>query len=188
MSVLPPNVEWLNTIGVLPKMIENALQYLGVREVKGAASNPVIMDMAKGLGVSDIYTNDDMAWCAVFVNHIIRISGKPIDLNPPDRYDLIRALKTAPLFDDVLPFDQWKLGDIIILKRKEGGHVFFPIAATENGKGIIGLGGNQSNMVTFSEFDVTRIVAVKRYYKTAMPASAKQYVMSSTGMMSTNEA
>ncbi len=182
---LPSNYQWLYKIGILPKLISSALQYLGIREVPGVANNPVIMDMAKGLGVSNIYINDDQSWCAVFINHLIRITGKPIDLNPHDKYDLLRAKKTASLFHDV-SIREWKLGDIMILKREGGGHVFLPIAKTPTG--IIGLGGNQSNMVKFSEFNEDRVIAVKRFYRTQAPESAKQYQMDSSGEISVNEA
>lgn len=183
---LPEKFEWLNTIGTLPKLVSSALQYLGVKEIPGVKNNPVIMEMAKGLGVDDIYTNDDMSWCAVFINHLIRINGKPINLSPKDKYDLLRALKTADLFNDV-PIDDWKLGDIMTLKRTGGGHVFLPISKTDKNT-IWGCGGNQSNSVSFSEFDMNRVVAVKRYYSVAPPESAKQYTMSSSGQLSTNEA
>lgn len=184
--MLPTKYQWLETIGTLPKLVTAALQYLGVAEIPGAKSNPVIMDMAKGLGVDDIYTNDDQSWCAVFINHLLRITGKPINLHPHDRYDLLRALRTADLFTNINKKD-WKLGDVIILKRDGGGHVFIAIAQTPNGN-IIGIGGNQGNKVSFSEFSQDRIIAVKRHYSTAAPASAKQYTMDSTGQLSTNEA
>lgn len=187
MPALPKKFEWLSEIGVLPKLISTALQYLGIKEFPGVDNNPVIMEMAKGLGVDGIYTDDSLqAWCAVFINHCIRITGKPINLHPADLYDLLRALKVANEFHDV-PIDEWKLGDVMRIKRKGGGHTFFPIAKT-NKKTIWGLGGNQSNMVTFSEFDESRIEAVKRYYSIAAPQSAKQYTMDSSGKLSTNEA
>ncbi len=182
---LPTKYKWIETVGLLPKLVSSALQYLGLKEIPGVDNNPVIMDMAKGLGVSDIYTNDDQSWCAVFINHLIRISGKPIDLHPADRYDLLRALKTAPLFN-IIPKKEWVFGDIVKIKRPGGGHVFIAIAKTP--KGIVGLGGNQSNSVTFSEFDEDRIVEVRRYYETEAPPSAKQYKMDSTGSLSVNEA
>lgn len=184
--LLPSKYQWLNTIGPLPKMISAALQYLGVKEIPGAASNPVILDMAKGLGVDDIYVSDSQSWCALFINHIIRITSKPIDLHPHDKYDLLRAKQTANLFNDI-PKEDWRLGDIMIIKRDGGGHVFFPIAKTDKNT-IIGLGGNQSNSVTFSEFDANRVIGVKRFYAIGPPDSAKQYIMNSTGELSVNEA
>lgn len=185
--ILPPRFEFLNDIGVLPKLVSTALQYLGVKEFPGSANNPVIMDMAKGLGVDDIYTSDSLqAWCAVFANHCIRVAGKPINLSPDDKYDLLRALKTADNFP-VIPKDEWKLGDVIRLKRKGGGHVFFAIAQSEANT-IWGLGGNQGNEVCFAEFDPKRIESVRRYYSIAPPESAKRYIVTSSGKVSVNEA
>lgn len=184
--MLPEKYKWLETIGTLPKIVSAALQYIGVKEIPGTKNNPVIMDMAKGLNIDDIYTNDDMAWCAVFVNHLLRISGKPIDQHPKDKYDFVRALKTAPLkYYEEIPLNEAKLGDIILLQRKGGGHVTILIAFA--GNNIIGLGGNQSNSVTFSEFDASRIVGIRRFYKTGIPASAKRYEISSSGTLSTDE-
>ncbi len=183
---LPEKYKWLHEIGTLPKLVSAALQYLGVAEIPGVNSNPVIMDMAKGLGVSDIYTNDDLSWCAIFINHLLRITGKPINLHPHDRYDLLRAMRTADLFTNINKAD-WILGDVIILKREGGGHVFIAIAKTPNGN-IIGIGGNQGNKVSFAEFSQDRIIAVKRHYSVAPPESAKQYIVDSSGQLSTNEA
>lgn len=183
--MIPKELKFIENIGVLPKIVSAGMQYLGVKEIPGVKNNPVIMDMAAGLGVSKIYTNDDQSWCAVFINHLIRITGKPIDLNPKDKYDLLRARRTATLWNNI-DADNWALGDIVIIKREGGGHVFLPIAETPN-KTIWGLGGNQSNMVKFSEFAKSRILAVKRFYKVAPPESAKQYFVNSAGELSVNE-
>ena len=176
---------WLETIGALPKMVESAIQYLGIKEIPGKANNPVIMDMAKGLGVADIYTNDDIAWCAVFINHLIRINGKPMVDIKGDRGNLLRARWLAN-WGNPVEREQEKLGDVIVLKRDGGGHVCLWIAATP--KGFLGIGGNQGNKVSFSEFDTNRIIASRNYYATAAPASAKLYIIDSTGNLSTNEA
>lgn len=183
--MLPEKFAWLSAIGVLPKLVTEAIKFLGVSEIKGDANNPVIMNMAKGLGVDKIYTSDDrQAWCAVFINHLLRITGKPIDLNPKDKYDLLRALKTASKFL-VIPYSEVRLGDVVLIKRAGGGHVTLFIAKTKTG--FFGLGGNQGNKVTFSEFDDNRVFEVRRFYATGLPASAKKYEMDSSGQMSTNE-
>lgn len=183
---LSPQFQWINAIDVLPKMVAAGLQYLGVQEIKGVANNPVIMDMARSIGCASIYTSDDkQAWCAVFINHLIRITGKPINLYPKDKYDLLRAKKAASLFP-IVPTEQWRFGDVVIIRRDEGGHVFLAIADTAEDT-IFGLGGNQSNRVCIAEFEKSRIIHVKRFYHTAIPASAKQYRVNSTGSLSVNE-
>lgn len=185
--MLPDKFKWLDDIGVLPKILSAALQYIGIKEIPGAKNNPVIMDMAKGLGVEKIYTSDEVSWCALFVNHLLRITGKPINLKPKDKYDLLRALKTANLPEyEIVPEGQERCGDIVIMKRDGGGHNTIWIAETPNNR-FAGFGGNQGNSATFSEFDRDRIEKVVRYYKTGMPASAKHYTMDGLGKLSTNE-
>lgn len=184
--MLPSNIQWLETIGTLPKLVSAALQYLGVKEIKGTANNPVIMDMAKGIGVDKIYTNDDMSWCAVFINHLIRITGKPLVDTQGDLYNLLRA-KWLMKWGYAVPKTDAKLGDIVVIDREGGGHVFVLLGFTKDGNPV-GIGGNQSNQVSVAEFNKDRIIAVRRYYATAAPESAKKYIIDSTGHVSTNEA
>ena len=144
------------------------------------------MDMAKGLGIDSIYTSDDtQAWCALFINHLIRISGKPMLDIKGDKYNYLRARYMANWGNPVERGEE-KLGDVIILKREGGGHTGLFIASTD--KGIILLGGNQGSAVSFSEFDDNRIIAARNYYSIAPPDSAKLYTIDSTGKLSTNEA
>lgn len=184
--ILPTQVKFLETIGILPKMIAAALQYLGVKEIPGAASNPVILDMAKGLGISRIYTNDDTSWCALFVNHIMRIVGKPQVNYKNDKYNLLRAKFLLNWGNEINP-ENALLGDVVIIDRPGGGHVFLLIGFTKDGN-LIGIGGNQGNKVSIAEFDKDRVLGVRRYYATGIPASAKKYTLDSEGIVSTNEA
>lgn len=184
--MLPEKYKWLDTIGVLPKLLSTALQYLGIREIPGSQSNPVIIEMAKGLGLQSIYRNDDTEWCALFINHLIRITDKPpVDLKG-DKYNLLRARWLANWGVGVRRGDE-RLGDVVVLSRDMGGHVFILIAKTKTGN-FVGIGGNQSNSVTIAEFAKERVIAVRRYYSTGVPVSAKQYVVGSNGVISTNEA
>lgn len=183
--MLPDNFKWVEDIGTLPKMLEIGLQYIGVKEVKGLSNNPIIMDMARNIGVSDIYTADETAWCALFINHLIRLSGKPLLDTKGDKYNLLRA-KALITWGYSVPLSQAKLGDVVIINRDGGGHVFLLIAFTKSGN-LIGLGGNQSNMVSIAEFDKDRVIAVRRYYAIMPPDSVKRYVVNSTGQLSTNE-
>lgn len=184
--MIPEKYKWLNTIGTLPKLVSAALQYLGVKEIPGQKSNPVIMEMARGLGVSSIYTNDDMSWCAVFINHLIKITGKPIVDYKNDKYNLLRA-RYLLNWGHPVDKDDIRLGDVVIIERPGGGHVFILLAIAKNGN-LIGIGGNQGNQVSIAEFDIDRVLGVRRYYATGIPESAKKYIVDSSGVVSTNEA
>lgn len=103
-----------------------------------------------------------------------------------DKYNLLRA-KYMLNWGNPVPVKDMKLGDVGVLSREGGGHVFIVIGKTPNGN-VIGLGGNQGNAVTFAEFDSKRLLGIRRLYKTPMPESAKLYIVSSEGKLSSNEA
>ena len=183
---LPLKYKWLDTIGVLPKLVTAALQYLGIREIPGKQSNPVIMDMAKGLGIANIYTNDDTAWCGLFMSHLFRITGKPELDYGIDKFQILIA-NAYKSWGKPVSKEDMRLGDVVILERPGGGHVFILLGISPTGNPI-GIGGNQGNSVSIAEFDKDRIVGVRRYYSQSMPASAKTYKINSEGGISTNEA
>lgn len=185
--MLPQKYQWLRTIGPLPKIVEAALKDLGVAEIKGSANNPRIMQMAKNLGIADIYTSDDkQAWCALACNNWIFEAGKPMVDTKKDKYNLLRA-KYLLNWGVPVPKTDFKIGDIIVLDRDGGGHVIVALARTATGNPI-GIGGNQGNTTSIAEFDKERIEGVRRLYRTQPPASVKEYIVSSDGKLSTNEA
>ena len=183
--MLPDKYKFLETIGVLPKITAASLQLLGIKEVPGKGSNPLIMAMAKALGIDDIYTDDDMSWCAVDANYVNLIAGKPMVDVKGDRYNLMRAKWLLHWGNPVTTGDE-RLGDWLIIDRPGGGHVTQYIA--ESGSTFHGLGGNQSNQHGFSEIAKARVIGVRRYYATAMPESAKKYIIDTSGRLSSNEA
>lgn len=179
---LPEKHKWLNTVGPLPRMIQNALRYLGQKEIPGPQSNTVIMNMAKEMQVHNIYTNDDISWCALFQSYICKISNKPM---PYKAYQVLRAASFTTWGNKVEKGDE-KLGDILVFKRPGGNHVGMYIA--ESDKTFFVLGGNQSNAVTITEITKGRLIACRRYYAIGPPASVKKYRMAASGKVSTNEA
>jgi uncharacterized protein (TIGR02594 family) len=183
--MLPAPYTYLDTIGTLPKMIASAIQYLGIREVPGKGSNPVIMNMAEGLGLKGIYTDDDMSWCAVFIGHLCKVAGKPLPDTKGDKYNLMRAFSYTWWGSEVTKKDAM-LGDVIVKKRKGGFHVCLYVGESTNTFHVIG--GNQSNSVTFAEIKKSEVIAVRRLYAIAPPASVKKYIISSTGVVGGNEA
>jgi uncharacterized protein (TIGR02594 family) len=186
--VLPKKYSFLNDIGVLPQIVAATLQYLGVKEYPTKSkNNPVIMGMAKTLDVDDIYVNDEISWCALFMCFIMWLCKKPMKFL---KYDILRAASFKSWGNEVERGDE-RLGDVCVFSRPGGNHVAILIAVTKvNGKitTVHVLGGNQSNAVTFSEIAYERMTHCRRFYATAAPASAKQYVIGTNGVLSTNEA
>ncbi|WP_276131831.1 TIGR02594 family protein [Polluticoccus soli] len=178
--MLPAKYSFMEQVGALPKLIVASLNYIGLKEYPGASSNnPVIMNMAKDLGVSNIYKNDEMAWCALYMSHLCKITDKPM---PFTGYDILRA-KSFEHWGNTSP--KPSLGDVLVFKRPAGSHVGLYVA--ESNKTFFVLGGNQSNSVSFTEIDKSRLTAARRFYATAPPASVKQYIITSSGVVSRDE-
>lgn len=191
---LPKNFEWIGDIlETSPKMIVEGLNLLGVAEIKGQKSNPVILGFAKEIGVDDIYKNDDTSWCALSHNYIALKSGKPI-YGYKDKYDLLRALAFGKNGVEINK-DEWVVvknseaayGDSLLFKRPGGGHIGLYIG--ESKTHYIVMGGNQNNMYSFTRIAKERLVAVRRPKYKATPASVKKYFLDNSGLpATTNEA
>lgn len=189
---LPTNFQWIETIGVLPKMVQEGIKLLGVKEIPGSASNPEILKMAAEIGVSSIYKNDDTSWCAVAHNAIAKRAGKTVTY--VDKYDFLRALafeKQGTQFNvgdwEVMDRKAGMFGDTLIFVRPGGGHIGIYIG--ESLTHFVVMGGNQSNMYSFTRIAKERLHGVRRPRYTVIPESVKKYVLSVTGVpVTTNEA
>jgi uncharacterized protein (TIGR02594 family) len=175
---------WLTQIPVLPKMVAEGLKLLtqDTKEIVGEKDNPVIMQLVKEAGVTDIYTHDDtMPWCAVAHTAIALRAGKDVSFKS---YDRLRAksygnwglAQTVPM-----------LGDTLVFIRPEGHHVGMYIA--EDATAFHVMGGNQGNQYSITRIGKDRLSAVRRpVYKTGQPDSVKAVAVSATGVVSSNEA
>lgn len=182
---LPEKYSWLNSLTPLPKLVAAALQYLGIKEIPGIKSNPVIMNMAKEIGVDDIYKNDDTSWCALFMCYLCMICGKPLPDIDGDKYNKLRAawfLNYGHKVED----GQAMLGDVLVFERPGGNHVGLYIA--ESASTYFVLGGNQSNAVTITEIKKDRLRQARRFYHISAPVTVKKYFMNASGLTSKNEA
>jgi len=179
------NYKFLDNVGPLPKLVATALQYLGIKEIPGAKSNPIILNMAQQLGIGEIYKNDDTSWCGLFMSFLFKITNKPFPDLKGDAFNYLRAAWFIGYGDPVKRGEEM-LGDVLIFKREGGHHVGLYIAESEDTFHV--LGGNQSNAVTISEIKKTRLASARRLYRTGVPTSVKKYYEDSTGKISTNEA
>lgn len=181
--MLAKKYAFLESIGPLPKMVETGLNYLGIKEYPGTGSNNrAIMQMAQELGIANIYKNDEVAWCGLFVAYVMKVSGKPMTFTG---YEILRAASFADWGKPVARGEE-KLGDILVFKRPGGNHVGIYIAESDTTFHV--LGGNQSNAVTITEIAKNRLFASRRFYAIGAPESAKKYTINSSGEVSTNEA
>lgn len=132
----------------LPMWIDHALRHEGLKEIPGKAHNPTILKWLTQLKAW--WKEDETPWCGTFIAHCLRESGLPI---PQHWY---RA-KAYGEFGTPCPRTDIPFGAICVKSRQGGGHVFFAVAKSPDGKIIYGLGGNQRNMVNITAFNISDI-------------------------------
>lgn len=174
----PPEFDWLDKVGPLPRMVAEALKLYGTHEGVGSVDNPTILAWAKEVGLEKVYTHDSIPWCGLFMALIAKRSGKPSATSP------LWALSWANWGN---PGGQPRLGDVLVFKRLGGGHVGLYVG--EGKTNFYVLGGNEGDRVNIVPISKDRLYAVRRYYAVGMPESAKPYLLDYRGMpLSTDEA
>lgn len=173
----PDKYEWLSEIGTLPKIVQEALKLHGTVEVPGKKSNPKILAWAKEVDLEDVYSDDDIPWCGLFMAVVVSRSGRePVD----------KPLWARNWAKFGVHADYASLGDILVFSRNGGGHVGIYICEDDDRYYV--LGGNQSNAVTIAPIKKERCVAVVRPVYKNRPASSRPFFRSIGGKVSTNEA
>ena len=140
-----------------------AHKLLGLKEVDGATSNPMILAMLQ-LDASWV-TDDETPWCSAMMNFCCWLADAW-----RSRSLAARSWLLAP---NSIPLAEATVGDIIILSRGTGkqpdasviqapGHVGFYMGLSEDGSSVMVLGGNQGNTVSIAPFPKTRVLGVRR--------------------------
>ena len=170
---------------ILPRHMQIAYDLIGTKEIIGTQHSPIIMHWAKELGLDKIYTNDELAWCGLFFAYVMAKAGRRVVLPGNDRYDYLRALKYQDVVNVVeVPEGQECVGDILIFKRPEGGHIGFCASMSADTYNV--LGGNQGNQVSLTNIIKSRCVKrLRPIYITYQPYAA---IKAAVGGESSNEA
>ena len=189
--MLPAQYRWLEAESG-PRMIAEALKEFGTVEAPGEADNPKIIGWqaeleAAGLGrvYAGVYRHDAIPWCGLFtaiVAHRANIDRRS-ERNPPRLY--LSALEWAA-FGTSVPKGAAALGDVLVFKRKGGGHVGLYVGHDASAFHV--LGGNQSDRVSISRLSRNRLVAVRRPVYRAQPANVRPIPLAASGSLSVNEA
>lgn len=143
---------------------EIAERFVGIEEVPGMESNPMILAMLKLDG--DWPEDDSVPWCSAFLNWVCWLLRLP-------RSKSYRARSWLNVGQAIDVLDAEPGFDIVILKRGSGdqpgpevieapGHVGF--YAGHLGNKIELLGGNQGDSVKVSRYDSSRILGIRRLY------------------------
>ena len=164
-----------------PIWMREARRLMGVTEVPGPKSNPVILGWAKALGgwVASWYKDDDTAWCGLFIGNVIAttLPAEALPANP------LGALNWSKFGRELkIP----EPGAILTFVRPGGGHVGLYVG--EDATHLHVLGGNQANSVNITRIERGRLQAV-RWPKTVEPTMRGRVVLTTAGVpVSSSEA
>lgn len=132
-----------------PSWLLLARRYIGLREIKGAAHNPEIVQFWKDIkrgGIKD----DETPWCAAFVGAMLERAG----------YQSTRFESARSYLEWGRPLSLPCLGCIVVMTRTGGGHVGFCVGR-DSADNLLILGGNQSDMVNIAAFPRSRVTGYR---------------------------
>lgn len=133
-----------------PSWLRTAWLYIGIRELAGPRHSSVILGWLDKLGAW--WRDDETPWCGVFVAAVLR---QHHGIAIPKMY-----MRAKAWLDWGCVVKQPFLGCVAIIERRGGGHVFFVVGENLRGD-LIGLGGNQANMVNLAVFERSRVLGYR---------------------------
>lgn len=173
---LPKAYSWLQTESG-PRHLLKAVELFGTEEIAGPKHNPVILGWAKETNLDKVYVSDETPWCGLFVATCLKRAG--------------REPVATPLW--ALSWNKWgvevkepMLGDILTFTRNGGGHVGFYVG--EDATAYHVLGGNQGDKVSIVRILKSRLSQARRPQYNSIPENIRKIVLTSNGILSTNEA
>lgn len=129
----------MSTLPELPWMV-TARSLIGEREIKGPKHNSKIVAMWTSIR-STWFTDDETPWCAGFIGHCLEVNG----------IKSTRSAAAASYRNFGVKLDRPAYGCIAVKGRTGGNHVTFIVGRDRQGR-LLGLGGNQNDMVKISTF------------------------------------
>ena len=152
-----------------PPTIRQAMRLYGTKELSGDENNPLIIRWAKEIGgwIGGWYLQDSTPWCGLFVGLVVKRAGFPHD----------QTMLTAQKWRNYgAPVKEPMLGDVLVFKRKGGGHVGFYYGEDHECYHV--LGGNQSDAVNIKRIKKTRLMAARRPLYKRVPKSVRRVFLS----------
>ena len=163
-----------------PLWLSVARAFEGLTEIPGPASNPVILRWARAIGAPAFYTNDDIAWCAVFANRLALAMQWPLSGRD---YELLRAKSFATWGQ---PLAAPALGAWAVFNRPEGFHVGLYLGERADAYRIFG--GNTANAVGATWIAKGRLVTMRWPAGVALPTGGRVRLMNDGQPESIDEA
>jgi uncharacterized protein (TIGR02594 family) len=134
------------------RLLNKALDYIGIKEMPGVENNPTILGFFKSIGQSWVQS-DETAWCSAFVNYVCKSEG----------FEYTGKLNARSWLTVGTHIDEPARGCIVVLWRvdKNGwqGHVGFYVR--HDGDYIYILGGNQDNSVSIKAYPKERLLSYR---------------------------
>lgn len=167
-----------------PPYLTIARRYIGVAEVPGKDSNPIIANMWREYGdVWRLLGSDDSRapWCGTFLAYCWRQAGLWVPKHPYRA----KSWLTLPVW---VPSPEY--GCVVVFERQGGGHVGIVVGYDERGNLMV-LGANQSDAVNIRPFAMSGPKARVVGYRSPLltPIGRDMPLLASNGApLSTNEA
>lgn len=159
-----------------PVWLTEARRHLGLREIKGAPTEPRIAGWLKKLGAW--WGDDETPWCGTFVAAVMQAQSIPV---PKAWYrakgwvDWGRRLTTPTV------------GCVVVFERTGGGHVAIVVGCDQIGR-LLCIGGNQGDAVSIAPFDRSRVIAYRWPPGEPLTGLATLPTFASSAKASSNEA
>lgn len=162
-----------------PRWIAQARGYLGLREVKGAAHAPKILEWWRAIGAS-WFKDDETPWCGAFVGGVLAEVG----ITPPAKG---AGASARAWLDFGVRLTSPAYGCIVVFERAGGGHVGYVVGKDKAGNLMV-LGGNQGDGVSIRPFAMARVLGYR--WPSAYPLEERFNlpVLTSECRLSQNEA
>jgi len=170
--------EWLSK-ETSPKVIVEAVNLYGTREIVGKQHSKEILSWAEEVGLGKVYKADETPWCGLYAAIVVKRAG----------FDVVKDPLWARNWNNFgTPQKTAMFGDVLVFTRPGGGgHVGFYVGEDDTCYHV--LGGNQSNMVNTTRLLKSRCIGIRRCnWKVAQPKNVRVIKLAATGSVSTNEA
>jgi len=130
-----------------------AQRFVGVKEIAGASSTPIILAM---LQLDGTWPKDDsVPWCSAFTNFVAWLLRLPRSKSLAAR-SWLSIGRPIPIEDAIAE------NDVVVLEREGGGHVGFFARYEQTMQTVWILGGNQKDSVCVEDFPAARVLGVRR--------------------------
>lgn len=141
-----------------PIWLRNARKDIGQTEVKGPNTNPRLEELIRKAD-DGLAPNDELAWCARFVNGTLAEAGIK-----GTRSAMARSFSTwgRNVYEEKA-LVRIPLGAVLVFSRPPSpsqGHVGFAVGYTRDAK-VLCLGGNQKDQVRIDSFNVERLITAR---------------------------